>query len=149
MYLPSPAAVSTYISTFSTSTSYSQYHNIHNLNSEVRSAQPRGLSDSNSRSDAPPFCSIVWWKVATYFNVSSRQGSFKAFCLMGHPLPILADPCLTLAGPSFANPCRSLPDPSLSFTIIFECEMPIYEIFILNLLPYSQRCVPSRPPSWS
>ena len=59
MYLPSPAAVSTYISTFSTSTSYSQYHNIHNLNSEVRSAQPRGLSDSNSRSDAPPFCSIV------------------------------------------------------------------------------------------
>ena len=60
MYLPSPAAVSTYISTFSTSTSYSQYHNIHNLNSEVRSAQPRGLSDSNSRSDAPPFCSIVF-----------------------------------------------------------------------------------------
>ena len=59
MYLPSPAAVSTYISTFSTSTSYSQYHNIHNLNSEVRSAQPRGLSDSNTRSDAPPFCSIV------------------------------------------------------------------------------------------
>ena len=59
-----------------------------------------------------------WWKVATYFNVSSRQGSFKAFCLMGHPLPILADPCLTLAGPSFANPCRSLPDPCLSFTIL-------------------------------
>ena len=32
------------------------------------------------------------WKVATNFSVS-----FKAFRLMGHPLPILADPCLTLA----------------------------------------------------
>ena len=39
--------------------SYSQYHNIQNLSSEVRSAQACGGSDDNSRSYAPTIRSIV------------------------------------------------------------------------------------------
>ena len=55
MYLPS----SIHLSTFSTSmSSYSEYHNIQNLSSEVRSAQACGGSDDNSRSYAPTIRSI-------------------------------------------------------------------------------------------
>ena len=50
---------------------------------------------------------IWWWRVATNFNVSSRQGS-------------------RLLGLSpFTIPCPSLPDPCLSFTINVNAEVHI------------------------